>query len=75
MEPALAADVEDLGLAAEDVGMIPAWQASFLAREGLIGSPVWSMAWASLSPMRFSKVIVTTIVASTPPAWGSRSMG
>ncbi len=55
--------------------MIPASQASFLAWSAVIGSPVSNRAGAWLSPSRFSRVMVTTTVASTPPAWGSRSVG
>ena len=55
--------------------MIPASQASLRAWSAVIGSPVSNTAGAWLSPSRFSRVMVTTIVASTPPAWGSRSTG
>ena len=57
------------------IGMIPASQASLRAWSAVIGSPVSNTAGAWLSPSRFSRVMVTTIVASTPPAWGSRSIG
>ena len=55
--------------------MIPASQASLRAWAAVIGSPVSNSAGVWLSPSRFSRVIVTTTVASTPPAWGSRSIG
>ena len=58
------------------IGMIPASQASLRrAWSAVIRSPVSNTAGVSLSPSRFSRVIVTTTVASTPPAWGSRSTG
>ena len=57
------------------IGMIPASQASLRAWSAVIGSPVSKSAGVWLSPSRFSSVMVTTIVASTPPAWGSRSTG
>ena len=55
--------------------MIPASQASLRAWAAVIGSPVSNTAGVWLSPSRFSRVMVTTTVASTPPAWGSRSIG
>ncbi len=55
-------------------GMIPARHASLRARPGLIRWPVSS--WAAFNPpIRVSTVMVTTTVAETPPACGSRSVG
>jgi hypothetical protein len=72
-----AADVEDLGLASEHDRVISASQASLRARAAVTGSPVSSIATpeASRRPSSWSRVMVTTTVASTPPAWGSRSTG
>jgi hypothetical protein len=71
----LAAEVEDLGLPAEDHRDDPGLAGQLAGVGGVIGSPVSSSAGVWLVPMRFSRVMVTTTVASTPPAWGSRSRG
>ena len=55
-------------------GMIPARQASLLARPGLTRWPVSTPA-ACRPPMRVSRGMVTTTVAATPPVFGSRSTG
>ena len=51
--------------------MIPASQTSLRAWSAVIGSPVPKRAGVWLSPSgRLSRVMVTTTVASTPPASG-----
>ena len=75
VEAFAAAEVEGLGLPAEDHRDDPGFAGELRAWAAVIRSPVSRRAGAWLVPSRFSIVIVTTTVASTPPAWGSRSVG
>ena len=74
VEPGPPTEVEDLGLGAEDGGDDPGPAGEPPGEAGAVRCPVSS--WAAFNPpIRVSTVMVTTTVAATPPACGSRSVG
>ncbi len=77
VEAALPADVEDLGSPPRTAGMIPAAQARRRASAAVIWPPVSRVATpaALRSASSCSNVMVTTMVAEHPPAWGGTWRG